>query len=107
MREPHLGTKEYTFSCMYTDVTATVQKYGYGKYGVDVYKRQALMHGIWTCLMIGGLIHIGSAADSAVWYNYVLDTDSFLLTGGDFGVESSVISIACLLYTSKLALIWL
>lgn len=41
--------------------------------------------------MIGGLIHIGSAADSAVWYNYVLDTDSFLLTGGDFGVESSVI----------------
>ena len=34
MREPHLGTKEYTFSCMYTDVTATVQKYGYGKYGV-------------------------------------------------------------------------
>ena len=46
----------------------------------------ALMHGIWNCLMIGGLIHIGSAADSAVWYNYVLDTDSFLLTGGDFGV---------------------
>ena len=34
MREPHLGTKEYTFSCMYADVTATVQKYGYGKYGV-------------------------------------------------------------------------
>ncbi len=54
----------------------------------------ALMHGIWNCLMIGGLIHIGSAADGAVWYNYVLDTDSFLLTGGEFGVESSVISIA-------------
>ena len=34
MREPHLGTKEYTFSCMYADVTSVVQKYGYGKYGV-------------------------------------------------------------------------
>ena len=34
MREPHLGSKDYTFSCMYADVTATVQKYGYGKYGV-------------------------------------------------------------------------
>ena len=27
-------------------------------------------------------------------YIFNLDTDSFLLTGGDFGVESSVISIA-------------
>ena len=34
MREPHQGSKDYTFSCMYADVTATVQKYGYGKYGV-------------------------------------------------------------------------
>ena len=34
MREPHLGKKEYTFSCMYVDVTSVVQKYGYGKYGV-------------------------------------------------------------------------
>ena len=34
MREPHPGSKDYTFSCMYADVTATVQKYGYGKYGV-------------------------------------------------------------------------
>ena len=34
MREPQQGSKDYTFSCMYADVTATVQKYGYGKYGV-------------------------------------------------------------------------
>ena len=34
MREPQPGSKDYTFSCMYADVTATVQKYGYGKYGV-------------------------------------------------------------------------
>lgn len=67
----------------------------------------ALMHGIWNCLMIGGLIHIGSAADSAVWYNYVLDTDSFLLTGGDFGVESSVISIAAYLIFAVIAFLLL
>ena len=34
MREPTKGTKDYTFSCMYADVTAIVQKHGYGKYGV-------------------------------------------------------------------------
>lgn len=34
MREPTMGIKDYTFSCMYADVTSIVQKYGYGKYGV-------------------------------------------------------------------------
>ena len=27
----------------------------------------ALMHGIWNCLMIGGIVHIGSSADSTVY----------------------------------------
>ena len=67
----------------------------------------ALMHGVWNCLMIGGLIHIGSAVDGTAWYNYVLDTDSFLLTGGEFGVESSVISIAAYLLFAVIALLLL
>ena len=57
--------------------------------------------------MIGGLIHIGSAVDGTAWYNYVLDTDSFLLTGGEFGVESSVISIAAYLVFAVIALLLL
>lgn len=67
----------------------------------------ALMHGVWNCLMIGGLIHIGSVVDGTAWYNYVLDTDSFLLTGGEFGVESSVISIAAYLLFAVIALLLL
>ena len=67
----------------------------------------ALMHGVWNCLMIGGLIYIGSAVDGTAWYNYVLDTDSFLLTGGEFGVESSVISIAAYLLFAVIALLLL
>ena len=67
----------------------------------------ALMHGVWNCLMIGGLIYIGSAVDGTAWYNYVLDTDSFLLTGGEFGVESSVISIAAYLFFAVIALLLL
>ena len=57
--------------------------------------------------MIGGLIYIGSAVDGTAWYNYVLDTDSFLLTGGEFGVESSVISIAVYLLFAVIALLLL
>lgn len=53
----------------------------------------AVIHGIWNIIMIGGILQIGESADEFSIYNYVLDTDSFLITGGDFGVEASIVSI--------------
>lgn len=53
----------------------------------------AVIHGVWNMIIIGGILHIGDSASEFSIYNYVLDTDSFLLTGGDFGIEASVISI--------------
>ena len=53
----------------------------------------ALMHGVWNLVMVGGLLHIGTVADSDVWVQYLLDSDSLLLTGGDFGIEASIVSI--------------
>lgn len=53
----------------------------------------AIVHGIWNMVIIGGIIHIGCNADNNSMYNFVLNNKSFLLSGGDFGIEASVISI--------------
>lgn len=40
---------------------------------------------------LGGGLSIGEAADANA---YVLESDSFAVTGGQFGIEASVISLA-------------
>ncbi len=64
----------------------------------------AWMHGIWDIFMVAGVPHVGIAADSQAIYNYVLDTESFLITGGDFGVEASLPAVA--VYGAFAALAW-
>lgn len=53
----------------------------------------ALIHGAWNTIMIGGILHIGMAVDETSVFNYVLDSKSFFITGGDFGVEASIVSL--------------
>ena len=53
----------------------------------------ALVHGVWNAAILGGILHIGSTADSASMYNFVLTDASFLLSGGDFGIEASALAI--------------
>ena len=67
----------------------------------------ALIHGCWNMTIIGGILHIGKEADSASIVNFIFENKSFLLSGGDFGVEASVISIAVYLSFSVLALIFI
>lgn len=52
----------------------------------------AIIHGIWNMVMVGGILHIGTMVDQESIYNYVLDSKSFLISGGDFGVEASIVS---------------
>ena len=33
-----------------------------------------------------------------MWFNFVIDRKSFLLSGGDFGIEASVVSVAVYLF---------
>lgn len=54
----------------------------------------ALMHGVWNMIIIGKIVHIGDAADEFSLFSYVLESDSFFITGGDFGIEASVVSVA-------------
>ena len=54
----------------------------------------ALMHAVWNMVMVGGILHIGPSAQTDAVANYVLTGSSTLLTGGSFGVETSVIAMA-------------
>lgn len=53
-----------------------------------------IVHSIWNLVMTGGILYIGSEASETALVNYVLDSKSFALTGGAFGIESSAVAIA-------------
>lgn len=63
----------------------------------------AIVHAFWNMSTIG-ICHIGFEADENSLYTLVIDTKSILLSGGDFGVESSVISIIGYVTVSAVAL---
>ena len=52
-----------------------------------------LVHAIWNIVIIGGGLSIGEEADSYSVMSYVLDSKAFAITGGEFGIESSVIAL--------------
>lgn len=53
----------------------------------------ALIHGVWNCALMS-ILHIGSEADSNALFSYIPASTNFLLTGGDYGIETSAISVA-------------
>ena len=52
-----------------------------------------LVHAFWNMIIIGDGLSIGEKADKLSVANYVLDTNKFALTGGEFGIESSVVAL--------------
>lgn len=65
----------------------------------------AIVHGIWNMAVIGGILYIGNEADSSSIFNFILDNKSFLISGGDFGIEASIISIFAYLLFIVLAIV--
>ncbi|MBR5799437.1 MAG: CPBP family intramembrane metalloprotease [Lachnospiraceae bacterium] len=53
----------------------------------------AIVHAIWNMIIIGGFLWVGAKFDKYSLFSYVLDTKSFLLTGGEFGIESSIVAV--------------
>ena len=53
----------------------------------------AIVHGVWNMIIIGGGLTIGTEINEYSVCSYVLETRAFLLTGGEFGIESSVVAI--------------
>lgn len=53
----------------------------------------AIVHAVWNMIVIGGGLTIGTEVNEYSISSYVLETQNFLLTGGEFGIESSVVAI--------------
>ena len=66
----------------------------------------AIVHGIWNMIIIGGGPTIGTEVNEYSVSSYVLETRNFLLTGGEFGIESSVVAIIGYIVVS-LAAAWM
>lgn len=52
-----------------------------------------IIHMIWNIIIMGQIISIGGVRPLYSRYNYTFNSDSFLLTGGAFGIEASLPSI--------------
>ena len=52
---------------------------------------------------MGGVLYIGETAGKHSLFSYILETNSFAITGGEFGVEASMISIVGYIAVSLIA----
>lgn len=57
----------------------------------------ALVHAVWNLVMCGGIFAIGAQLSEGSLVTFVMQSKSFILTGGAFGAEASVIAIAAYL----------
>ena len=62
----------------------------------------ALIHGVWNAATL--FLHIGPETNAQSLINYLPETKDFLLTGGDFGMEASIISVAAYALFAGMAL---
>lgn len=53
----------------------------------------AIVHVVWNTVILGGVLYIGETPDELYIYSYILKTKLFAITGGEFGIESSIIAI--------------
>ena len=52
-----------------------------------------IVHSIWNIIIIGGGLGISEKVNEYSVMTYVLDSKSFAITGGEFGIEASVIAL--------------
>lgn len=65
----------------------------------------AIVHVIWNIVIVGDILRIGVSPSEYAMFNYVLKSKSFMITGGDFGIEASVIAIAGYIIVSVIAVL--
>lgn len=52
-----------------------------------------IVHAIWNIIIVGGGLTIAGSPVEGSIVTYVLRSDSVLLTGGQFGIESSLVAL--------------
>lgn len=53
----------------------------------------AIVHAVWNMIVGGSILWIGTEFDEYSVVTYKLDATSFWLTGGEFGIESSIVAV--------------
>lgn len=91
-----IGMKFSLLSCAQVLVAGTLVGVMFSLIALESHSiwNSAVVHAVWNMIIIGGGLTIGTELNEYAICSYVLETRSFLLTGGEFGIESSVVAIA-------------
>ena len=54
-------------------------------HGSDIIWPNAFIHSVWNMCMGSGILYLSNEMSENSIFNYVLDTNSFLISCGDFG----------------------
>ncbi len=63
-----------------------------------------IVHAIWNIVIVGGILWIGNYVDEYSLFTYVLKNNSVILTGGEFGIEASLVAICAYVAVSLIAI---
>lgn len=91
-----IGMKFSLLSCAQVLVAGTLVGVMFSLIALESHSiwNSAVVHAVWNMIIIGGGLTIGTELNEYAICSYVLETRSFLFTGGEFGIESSVVAIA-------------
>lgn len=62
-----------------------------------------LVHALWNIFICGGVLSIGDEAVDSSIISYVLESKAFFVTGGEFGIESSLVALLGYILVAGLA----
>ena len=62
-----------------------------------------IVHAFWNIIILGGVLSISEEVDQYSMFTYVLESKKFYITGGEFGIESSVIAVIAYVIVSLIA----
>ena len=102
-----LGTEYSLGSCLLVIVAGTMVGIMFSFIAIESGSvwNSGIVHALWNIIIIGGGLSIGDKVNEDAILSYVLDTKSFALTGGEFGIESSL--IALLAYLGVIIITWI
>ncbi len=90
-----IGMNFSTFSCILVLAAGTMVGIMFSMIAMesDSVWNSGIVHSIWNIIIIGGGLAISEKANEYSVMTYVLDSKSFAITGGEFGIEASVIAL--------------
>ena len=80
-------------SCLLVIIAGTMVGVMFSMIAIESGSIWNIVHAIWNVMIIGGGLSIGEKMDKYSIMTYVLNSKDFAITGGEFGIESSIIAL--------------